>query len=225
MRLLGLLLLCVFPACAEGLGDQAAAVALAFAEGQAAGRPGQYAFKVVQPPVVPFVRPGHAVLEPTHLSKPEPKGRFFVAFRILVDGRPAGALRVDLEGRWAGTLLKARTSLARRQVLTGDLVEAVPMEGQPPAGALTELPEGMRVRLPVSAGKFLTQADLEPIPLIATGDKVRILAQSGPLTIHAEGIARSGGLMGDRIRLEMPSRRQITARISGPGEATLPFGK
>lgn len=226
MRALVLLLLAIAGlAAGEPLADQATAAALAFAEAQNAGHPGQITFKVLQPPVVPHLRGGTVVVEPSHLSKQEPTGRFFVGLRVLVDGRLAATMRVDLEGRWFGDVLKARTSLARRQPLTEDLVEKMPLEGQPPAGVLVELPEGMRVRAAVTAGKVLTRSDLEPIPLINPGDKVRLIATSGDLTIQAEALARSGGIVGDRIRLEMPSRRQVTAEISGPGEALMRFAK
>jgi flagella basal body P-ring formation protein FlgA len=207
------------------LADQAVVAALAFAEGQAAGRAGKYTFKVVQLPIVPALRPGAAAVEASHLSKLEPQGRFFVALRVNVDGRPAGTMRVDLEGQWMGEVLKARTSLARRQALTEDLVERVPMEGQPPAGALSDIPQGMRLRIPVTVGRILTRADLEPIPLINPGDKVRVVAVAGDLTVQAEGTARSGGVIGDAIRLEMPSRRMISAHITAPGEARILFAK
>ena len=223
--LLALLLLAPYLGAQGSLADQASAEALAYAEGQVVGQAGHYAFKVLQPPFIPLLRAGKPVLEVSHLSKQPPQGRFFAAVKVLVEGRPAGTLRVEMEGQWVGEVLKAKESLRRKQVLTEDLIERVPVEGQPPAGALTELAPGLRTRAAVQAGKFLTQADVEPIPLVNIGEKVRLIGQHEALSIHAEAIARSSGLLGDRVRLEMPSHKQITAIVTGPGQATLIFSK
>lgn len=192
--------------------------ALAAAELQVQGVEG-YRFKVVSvSPLPPHAGPA-ARLELSHLSKREPTGRFFVAYRLVQEGRLIGTARVDLEGLWQGHLLMARTSLPRKAVPDPGSLEPTPFEGTPPPGALRAWPEGHRLRQPVNAGKVLTQSDLEPIPLVSQGERVRVTLTCGVLSITAEGVARTQGAKGDRVRVELPSRKVLQASVCGQGEA------
>ena len=203
---------------AERLAD----AALAFAQSEAVKLGGEHRFKVAQPPRVPLVRPGKLTFEASHLSKREPIGRFFVVLALKVDGDKVGMVRVDLEGSWVGTVLRAKGDLARKSELSAEQVEPSPFDGVPPEGALTELPEGQRLLRPVASGKILTRADLETIPLIQSGDKVRLTATHEALSIGLDTTARSRAGLGDRVRLEAPgAKRMVTAIVTGPGEARL----
>ena len=203
---------------AERLAD----VALDFANAEARKLGGEHSFKVAQPPRVPVTRPGTITFEPSHLSKREPLGRFFVVLACKVDGEKVGMVRVDLEGKWVGTVLRAKGELVRKTELSADQVEPSPFEGVPPEGALTELPEGQRLMRTVAAGKILTRADLEAIPRVESGDKIRLTATHDSLTVSVDTTARSRAGKGDRVRLESPgARRQVTAIVTGPGEARL----
>lgn len=202
--------------------ERLADAALAFAQAEAAKLGGEHRFKVAQPPRVLISRPGALTFEPSHLSKREPLGRFFVVVALKVDGEKVGMARVDLEGTWVGTVLRAKGDLARKTEVSGDQVEASPFEGVPPEGALTEIPEGQRLMRSLAAGRILTRADLETIPLIQSGDKVRLTATHETLSISLDTTARSRGGLGDRVRLEAPgARRTVTAIVTGPGEARL----
>lgn len=203
---------------AERLAD----TALAFARTEAAKLGGEHSFKVAQPPRVPVTRPGNLSFEASHLSKREPVGHFFVVVAIKVDGDRVGMTRVDLDGSWVGSVLRAKGDLARQTTLTAEQVEPSPFEGVPPEGALTELPEGQRLMRAVPSGKILTRGDLEAIPLVQSGDKVRLTATHEALTISLDTTARSRAGLGDRVRLEAPgAKRQVTAVVTGPGEARL----
>jgi flagella basal body P-ring formation protein FlgA len=203
---------------AERLAD----AALAFAKAEAAKLGGEHHFKVAQPPRVPLTRPGTLTFEPSHLSKREPLGRFFVVVALKVDDERVGMVRVDLEGNWVGTVLRAKGDLTRKTELTANQVEPSAFEGVPPEGALTELPEGQRLMRSVVSGKILTRADLEALPLVQSGDKVRLTSSYGTLTISVDTTARSRAGLGERVRLEAPgARRTVTAVVTGPGEAKL----
>jgi flagella basal body P-ring formation protein FlgA len=202
--------------------ERLADTALAFARTEGEKLGGEHRFKLAQPPRVPLVRPGALSFEASHLSKQEPIGRFFVVVTMKVDGEKVGMTRVDLDGTWVGTLLRAKSDLTRKQELTQDLVEPTSFDGLPPEGALSEIPASMRLARSVPSGKILTRSDLEAIPLIQSGDKVRLTAVHEALTISIDTTARSRGAMGERVRLEAPgSRRAVTAIITGPGEARL----
>ncbi|MFZ1377526.1 MAG: flagellar basal body P-ring formation chaperone FlgA [Geothrix sp.] len=203
---------------AERLAD----AALAFAKVEAAKLGGEHSFKVAQPPRVPATRPGNLSFEASHLSKREPVGHFFVVVAIKVDGDRVGMTRVDLDGSWVGSVLRAKGDLPRQTELTAERVEPSPFEGVPPEGALTEIPEGQRLMRAMPSGKILTRGDLEAIPLVQSGDKVRLTASHETLTISLDTTARSRAGLGDRVRLEAPgARRQVTAVVTGPGEARL----
>ena len=203
--------------------EKLADAALAFAQQEAKNFGGEHQFKVAQMPRGPAVRAGTLTFEPTHLSKREPLGRFFVVVTLKVDGERVGMVRVDLEGHWVGNLLRAKLDLSRKAELTEDQVESSPFEGVPPEGALTELPTGYRLMRSVVSGKILTRGDLEGVPLVQMGDKVRLTSSHEALTISVDTTARSRAGLGERVRLEAPgARRTVSAIVTGPGEAKLP---
>ena len=209
----------------EDLPARIQAEAISFAEARVATQPGSYVFRVLKAPAMPFLKAGEVTLEASHLSKQDPSGHCFVAVKVMVNGRPAGMARVDLEGLWKGELLRAKTSLGRKQPLEEDLFERVPFEGQLPPGAMTYLPEEMRLSQPLQAGKWLTRADLEAIPIVTAGERVRLIAACEGLTLETEAIARSSGAKGDAVRLELPTRKLVTATVTGMNEARLDFAK
>lgn len=196
--------------------------ALAFAKKTAAEVGGSYRFQLTQPPRLPLLPEGKVTFEASHLSKRDPVGRFFVVVAVKVDEQRAAMVRVDLDGSWVGQVLRAKQNLARKTELTLDQLEATPFDGVPPEGALSELPPGQRLRGPLSEGRILTRSDLEPIPLVQSGDKVRLTATCDVLTVSMDTVARSRGGLGDHVRLEAPgSRRTVVAVVTGPGEARL----
>ncbi len=196
--------------------------ALAFAQKEAEITGGTHRFKVAQPPQLPLLPPGHLTFEASHLSKRDPVGRFFVVVAAKVNDQRVAMIRVDLDGTWVGQVLRARQDLARKTELTMNQLESSPFEGVPPEGALTELPPGQRLRGPLSEGRILTRSDLEPIPLVQSGDRVRLSSTDDALSISVDTVARSRGGLGDHVRLEAPgSRRTVMAVVTGPGEARL----
>jgi len=209
-------------AAAETPVEQMVDTALAFAQKEAEAAGGTHRFKVAQPPQLPLLPSGRLTFEASHLSKKDPVGRFFVVVAVKVNDQRVAMVRVDLDGSWVGQVLRARQDLPRKTELTLQQLEASPFEGVPPEGALTELPPGQRLRGPVSEGRILTRGDLEPIPLVQSGDRVRLTSTIDALSISMETLARSRGGLGDHVRLEAPgSRRTVVAVVTGPGEARL----
>lgn len=219
---LGLALAAQEPVPLAPAADRIQAVALAFVQEQAAHLPGTYAFKVTRPPLLPRAVAGDLAFEPARLSRQELTGRFFLTVAVTSGDRNLGLVRVDLEGRWSGKLLRAKRPLARRSEPGPEDLEAFDFEGVPPPGALREPPRERRLREPVPAGHLLTAADLEAVPLVKTGDPVRLHLEDGDLTVVVDTVAKSGGAAGDTVRLEMPSSRKVVqAVVLAPGEARL----
>ena len=205
--------------------DRLQTQALDFAQAQAAGRPGTYTFKVLGNSLLPRSAQGELSFESAHLSRPDLAGRFYISYNVMNGVRSLGMARVDLDGRWTGSLLKFRTAGARRTVPTEEQLERFDYEGAPPAGALGELPAGYRLRNAVLPGHLLTQADLEPIPLVNLGDTVRVEMVDGALSVRVDALALGAGAEGARIRLELPSSHKfLQAVVTGPGEARVVRG-
>ena len=224
MRLLAWLLLLSFGLRAEDPRVvQVAEAALAQAESAAGRLPGKWQVKLAQPPALPPLIPaGPLTITAARLSKREPSGRFFVVLDLQVDTRRVGQVRVDLEGRWTGQLWRTREALTRRTLLEEGLLEPIPFEGVPPDGALMEVPVGFRTKGPIPAGRTLTRMDVEAIPLVQAGEKVKVTATVGDLVVTLEALARSSGALGERIRLEAPgTRKPIQGVVTGPAEARL----
>jgi flagella basal body P-ring formation protein FlgA len=196
--------------------------ALAFAQTEAARLPGSYRIRLVQTPLAPRIAQGIPRIEVSHMSKKDPSGRFFVTLKVLVDGRLAGYSRVDLEGTWSGNLLRAKENLPRKGVPAPQQLELAAFEGLPPAGAIGTFPEGYRLRQPVQAGRYITQADLESIPLVKAGDRVRLTAHYECLSITTDGVARNSAARGERVRVELNgTRKLVQGQVSGEGEVHL----
>jgi len=197
--------------------------ALSYAEAQAAALSGSYTFRVVKPPVLPRVPAGGRLsFEPSNLSRRELGGMFFASFKMRLDGRPVGMVRVDMEGTWNGQLLRAQNALPRKTALEAGAFETFTFHGSPPVGFLSRLPDGYRLRTPIAPGHILVMQDLETIPVVAAGEPVRLALVSGSLVIEVDATARSSGAVGEKVRLEMPtSHKNLQAVVTGPGEARL----
>jgi flagella basal body P-ring formation protein FlgA len=202
--------------------ERMADVALAFAKEEASKLGGEYTFKLTQPPRVPRTLAGVLSFEASHLSKREPLGHFFVVMTTKVNGESVGMTRVDVEGNWVGTVFRAKAGLVRQTELTADRVDPCPFTGVPPPGFLTAIPEGQRLMRSVASGKILTRGDLEAIPLVQSGDKVRLSMTREALTISLDTTALNRAGLGDRVRLEIQGgRKPLMAIVTGPGEARL----
>ena len=84
---------------------------------------------------------------------------------------------------------------------------------------LAELPAGKyRAIRELPAGKVLTGRDLQEKPLVAKGDKLRLILQSGSIQVELSVQAEEDGRLGDRITVtNLSSNRRLTATVLGPG--------
>jgi len=205
-----------------GDAEQLGALAQQYAETVAATLPGHFTIHAARRPVLPPMKPGKLTFEPERLSKQEPLGRFFVIFRVYVDGIFTTTTRVEMEGAWSGNLYRAKSALQRKTVIAEDTLETFQFEGMPPAGAVKDLPKDVRLRQPMNIGRVLTNMDLEPIPLINATDRVRVTLKNGGLHIQGDATARSSGAKGDTVRLEMDgTKKLVQGTVTGPCQATV----
>ncbi len=80
---------------------------------------------------------------------------------------------------------------------------------------------GLRARRSIRAGTRLTPAMVEAPPLVERGDRVRVRVEGQQFEISVVGQAREAGALGRIIRVDLPTRRRVFARVSGPGTAVL----
>jgi flagella basal body P-ring formation protein FlgA len=95
-----------------------------------------------------------------------------------------------------------------------------------PPGTLTALDDPARVALtrPVKQGEVMTQAVLRPRLVIKRGEIVTVILDGQGFKIRAQGRAEADGRHGEVIRvLNLTSRRDIVARVEGPGLVRVPF--
>ena len=201
--------------------EQVQTQAVEYAEGLAAAQAGQFAFRVVRPPQLPRLPgTGKLTFTPDHASRSELAGPFFITFKAFMDDRPVGYVRVDLDGRWTGKLLRARSALPRKTAVDASQFDLEDFAGDPPAGALGTVPAGWQLRCPLTPGHILVQQDLEPIPVVLAGEAVRLELESGSLTIAVDALARNSGAVGAKVRVEVSSsHKEVQAVVTGPGTA------
>jgi len=78
--------------------------------------------------------------------------------------------------------------------------------------------DGMQASKTISRGKILVENMLEPIPVVRRGERVRIIYNSGTLTIESTGIARKDAIEGEMVEVKnTASGKKIYGRASGEG--------
>ena len=71
---------------------------------------------------------------------------------------------------------------------------------------------------------YLTQGMYSPPPVVNRGDIVKIIANTGPMTITATGKVKQKGCKGDMVHVvNTDSNRVIMARVIGPGAVEVEF--
>ena len=82
--------------------------------------------------------------------------------------------------------------------------------------------EGVQAKRIIRAGTVPGRNHIKTVPVISRGDRVRIMAQVGAVTVAAEGTARQDGGKGEEIRIynEM-TRTTLKCRVLGAKTVTI----
>ena len=94
------------------------------------------------------------------------------------------------------------------------------------SGVVTDLAEvvGKKAAMRINAGTEITRNMLRSVPVVKKGEVVRIVLESGPMTISAVGLCQEDGGQGDLIRVEnTSSRKVIFARVTGRSTVKVDF--
>ena len=121
---------------------------------------------------------------------------------------------------------------ATRAIARGDLVSGMDVE---PVHGIVSAPlrtmplrdeiVAARALRDVRAGEALTVDVIAAVPLVRSGQTVRVRAHVGTITAEGVAIASQNGGAGAVIRVVNPaSRRMLSARVVGPGEVEVVHG-
>jgi len=152
---------------------------------------------------------------------------FIVSIEVWIDGVVARRLSATAQVEaFAPVIVAARALAENSRVRKEDVAVEVRKLERPASFYLreTEKLRGMAVRRTVAKGEAITTDALAAEIVIQTGDKVRIVSESGKLQVMATGEARSAGRIGDRIQVKnTQSGAMLQAVIVDEGLVTVRF--
>lgn len=153
-------------------------------------------------------------------SKPGILGssRFSIIFKV--DDRVSKNLSLRGKLRALAPVAVATTNLSKNDLIQQN---SVAMEVQDISDIKdpilnTEQLIGKRVTRNIRRGGVLDISQLENVPLVHRGERVKILVTSGPLQLTATGLARSNGGLNDIIQVQNTSSNKIIqCLVTAPG--------
>lgn len=155
-----------------------------------------------------------------HVLEPEPtdlEGRVNLRLMVTVDGEKFGWLKLSGWVDRYEPVVCADHDLSRGTILAPSDLKLERMNvSRMPSGILkdTDLAVGKRLKLNIRADDYLRQNMLSIPPLIQKGDKVKLVATNGVLTVVTMGIAKSTGGAGDQVDVEnITSKKTVVGRV------------
>ncbi len=171
---------------------------------------------------VPF---GKTTVVPRIAAGTKPNKRLCAWLDISVDGKHYQTVPV-----WFSLKAYRQVLAAKRPMTVHHLLreEDVVMESRDVAGiadALTDFSQlqgSFWLKRPLPEGSVVAAENIEKMPLVRSGQNVRVTLAMGPVHIETEGVAQVYGRMGDTVRVQNRETRGIyAARVTGLGEVTV----
>lgn len=160
-------------------------------------------------------------------ANPRIAGRISVTMQVMIDGHESG--KVYASGwldRFRQGVCVVR-SVRRGTILSaGDVVLATINLSHTPGMIVESTAEviGQRTRCYFKAGAPLKISMLEDPPIITRGDRVKLIASNGRMTVTTIGIAKSDGIKGERIMVENSrSSKTVTGYVRDAGTVVIHF--
>ncbi|QJX02095.1 flagellar basal body P-ring formation protein FlgA [Alcanivorax sp. IO_7] len=219
LLLTGLLLA---PTASMAADDLLAARVRAFLAQRAAGLDGQVSVTVA---------PATAVLPPCPSPRPFMPGR---------DQPLAGQVTVGIHCDDLGAMVRYRRArvsvigdywVTARRLEAGTVIDDGALERR--HGDLAALPDqavlskeallGREARRTLAAGQVPRAHQIRRPPLVARRQTVNLVAGGEGFRITREGRALDEAGLGDPVRVRLPNREVVTARVTGPGEARVDY--
>jgi len=158
----------------------------------------------------------------------DPSSNRFAAILVApADGPPVVQRNVF------GTVFEmAQVPVPKRLISAGDIITADDLEWQPvhlarlSGNSLTDAEQlvGRMARRPLKAGQILRQTDVAVSPVIHKNDLIRLVVQTGQMTLSVQGKALQDAAMGQAIRVvNVNSNRQLSGTVVDGGTVTVGF--
>ncbi len=174
-----------------------------------------------------YIPLGSKILKVDDTSGTLPKGRVTLAIRAEVDGDISAPIYIS---GWVD--LFEDVVRAGRDIPKGDTIRREDLRlfeanmSKSPPGLMTSADrvEGSVARSRIGKGTAIRDSMIAEAPVIRKGDVVKIMVNSGPLTVVAQGVSREEGRMGQQIMVQnIRSNKNIPARVVGPGAVEVLF--
>ncbi|RMH60984.1 MAG: flagella basal body P-ring formation protein FlgA [Calditrichaeota bacterium] len=81
--------------------------------------------------------------------------------------------------------------------------------------------QNMESRQTIGEGKAITRALIRPIPLIHSGERVKVEVGAGRLSVETDGMAMEDGTAGKRIKVRLSTGKIVRARVVQAGKLLL----
>ncbi|GAB6908874.1 putative SAF domain protein [Desulfosarcina cetonica] len=154
-------------------------------------------------------------------------GRTILALHLFVDGQPIRRIWVNTTISVMANVVTVVRPLGKSQPIQfGDLALTRRDLKDLPSDALRQMNAavGQRTTCTIYPNTVLQARMMESQPLVRRGDRVKIVAQSGNLTITATGLVKQKGAKDEVVRVvNTASNRVIAARVKGPGLVEVDF--
>jgi flagella basal body P-ring formation protein FlgA len=155
------------------------------------------------------------------------RGHALVSLVVEDNGKKVISRRVNVKIDRYTTLLGAAADLRRGQTISrADLVSIRIAKSKAPKDSVQrpEFVEGSEVRRTIKAGDVIRQAWFKIPPVIARGDRVRVIAKRGAVQLSTFGQALNNATQHAFVRVRnMGSKKIVTGRAIGPGVVEMEF--
>lgn len=127
----------------------------------------------------------------------------------------------------------AQVPVPNRLISAGEIIATDDLEWQPvhltrlSGSSLTDAQQliGHMAKRPLKAGQILRQTDVAVSPVIKKNDLIRLVVQSGQMTLSVQGKALQDGALGQAIRVvNVNSNRQLSGTVVDAGTVAVGFG-
>jgi len=147
-------------------------------------------------------------------------------FATLYSGRKeVGSVWVSARIRVFKEALVALNSIRINELITRDDVKVMRMEARELTNTLGSADEavGMLARRPISAGSVIKKDYIKPQIIVKRGETIVVLVENKRIRIKSSGTAVRDGSRGDTVAVKMSSGKEISGRVTAPGEISVDF--
>ena len=126
----------------------------------------------------------------------------------------------------------AQVPVPKRLISAGDIISADDLDWQPvhlarlAGNSLTDAEQlvGHMAKRPLKAGQVLRTSDVAVSPIIHKNDLIRIVVQTGAMTLSVQGKAMQDAALGQTIRvINVNSNRQLSGTVVDAGTVAVGF--